>query len=309
MTWRILLFLVVNLFYLFLGFGFFSFFLKHHYSRRLVFLGGWMVLWIVVLLLYYYLVFGTDRVQVLSACGIFLILFVSSLVFGFSDRIQEEADDRVRDVMYQQQLEYYTRQFEDISRAQQETRKMRHELKNQYILISALAEKGDCAAIIEMMNQMHREVEGLVRCKTGNLAVDAVLNYKIAAALEDGIRFELNLNIPTQFDTNDVKLCGLLGNAIDNAVEACRRMPEEERRIQVSMAVQKKNLFIEVKNSYDGTLLRDAKGKLLTRKEQAVNHGFGISIMQELLRNNYGTMETAWDGREFCLRMILYMVI
>ena len=218
-------------------------------------------------------------------------------------------DDRVRDAMYQQQLEYYSRQYEDISRTQQETRKMRHELKNQYILIQALAEKGDCAAIIQMVSQMHQEVEGLVRCKTGNLAVDAVINYKIAAALEDKIQFDLNLNIPTQFDTNDVKLCGLLGNAIDNAIEACRRIQNRERRIQISMAVQKKNLFIEVKNPYDGTLLQDSKGKLLTRKEQAVNHGFGISIMEELLRNNYGTMETVWDEREFCLRMILYMVI
>lgn len=303
------MFLVVNLFYLFLGYGYFSIFLKHHDNRRLLFLVGWVVLWFLLLALYYYFIYGTNRVQVLSACGIFSILLVSSVGFGFFDRIQENVDDRVRDAMYQQQLEYYSRQFEDISRTQQETRKIRHELKNQYILIKALAEQGDCAAIIEMMNQMHREVEGLVRCKTGNLAVDAVINYKIAAAQEDGIQFELNLNIPTKFDTNDVKLCGLLGNAIDNAMEACRRIQEGERRIHVSMAVQKKNLFIEVKNPYDGTLLRDAKGKLLTRKKQAVNHGFGISIMQELLGNNYGTMETAWDGHEFCLRMILYMVI
>lgn len=309
MTWRILLFLVINLFYLFLGYGYFSIFLKHRYKRRLLFLGGWTVLWFMILILYYCLIYGNNRIQILSACGIFSVLLVSSVLFGFYDRIQEDVDDRVRDAMYQQQLEYYSRQYEDISRTQQETRKMRHELKNQYILIQALAEKGDCAAIIQMMSQMHQDVEGLVRCKTGNLAVDAVINYKIAAALEDGIQFDLNLNIPTQFDINDVKLCGLLGNAIDNAIEACRRIQNGEKRIQISMAVQKKNLFIEVKNPYDGDLVQDSKGKLLTRKEQAANHGFGISIMEELLRNNYGTMETVWDGREFCLRMILYMVI
>ncbi len=309
MIGRILLFLVVNLFYIFLGYGYFSIFLRHRYRRRLLFLGGWMTLWLLLFVLYYYLIYGADRIQFLSACGIFSILLVSSIVLGFYNRIQEDTDERIRDAMYQQQLEYYSRQYEDISRTQQETRKIRHELKNQYILIKALAKKGDCTAIIEMANQMHQEVDGLVRCKTGNLAVDAVLNYKIAAAQEDGIKFELNLNIPTKFDTNDVKLCGLLGNAIDNAVEACRRIQDRERRIQISMVVQKKNLFIEVKNPYDGVLLQDGKGKLVTRKAQAVNHGFGISIMEELLRNNYGTMETAWDGKEFCLRMILYMVI
>lgn len=309
MTWRILLFLVMNLFYLFLGYGYFSIFLKHHYNRRFLFLGGWGALWLMMFVLYYYLVYGTNRIQMLSACGIFSILLVSSIVLGLYDRIQEDVDEKVRDAMYQQQLEYYSRQYEDISRTQQETRKMRHELKNQYILIKALAEKGDCPAIIEIMKQMHQEVEGLVRCKTGNLAVDAVINYKIAATQEDGIQFELNLNIPTKFDINDIKLCGLLGNAIDNAIEACRRIQSGKRRIQISMVVQKKNLFIEVKNPYDGTLLQDTKGKLLTRKAQTIHHGFGISIMEELLRNNYGTMEIAWDKQEFCLRMILYMVI
>jgi len=309
MVWRILLFLVINLFYLFLGYGYFSIFVKHHYKRRFLFLVGWTGLWIVMLVLYYYLFHGSDRMQSFSACGIFAVLLVSSVLFSLYKRIQEESDDRVRDVMYQQQLEYYTRQYEDISRSQQETSKMRHELKNQYILIKALAEKGDCEGIIRAMNQMNHESDGLVRCKTGNLAVDAVMNYKIATAQRNGIQFDLNLNIPTKFDTNDIKLCGLLGNAIDNAVEACRRIQGREKRIQVYMAVQKKNLFIEVKNPYDGTLLRDSKGHLLTRKEQAVNHGFGLSIMQELLGNNYGTMETIWDEQEFCLRMILYMVI
>lgn len=309
MIWRILLFLVINLFYLFLGYGYFSIFLKHHDKRRFLLAAGWITLWLVVLVLYYYLFNGSDRMQILSACGIFAVLSVNSVLFNLYGKIQEKADDRIKDVMYQQQLEYYTRQYEDISRSQQETRKMRHELKNQYILIKALAEKGDCEGIIEVINQMYHEADGLVRCKTGNLAVDAVMNYKIAAAREDGIQFDLNLNIPTKFDTNDIKLCGLLGNAIDNAVEACRRLQGRDRRIQVYMAVQKKNLFIEVRNPYDGTLLKDQKGRLLTRKEQAVNHGFGLSIMEELLGNNYGTMETVWDEQEFCLRMILYMVL
>lgn len=274
MVWKILLFLVINLFYLFLGYG-----------------------------------YGTERMQILSACGIFGVLLVSSVLYSFYGKIQDKADDRIKDVMYQQQLEYYTRQYEDISRSQQETRKMRHELKNHYILIKALAEKGDCEGIIEVMNQVYHEADGFVRCKTGNLVVDAVMNDKISVALADEIQFDLKLNIPTKFDTSDIKLCGLLGNALDNAIEACRRLPAEERRIKVSMAVQKKNLFIEIKNPYDGTLLKDQKGHLLTRKEQAVNHGFGLSIMEELLRNNYGSMETVWDGKVFCLRMILYMVI
>lgn len=307
--WFVLLFLVINLFYFYLGYGYFSILLKHHDKRRFAFLIAWGTLWLVVLLLNYYLFYGTQRIQFISACILFLVLLISTIIFNLYDKITEETDARIRDLMYQQQLEYYTRQYEDISHYQIETRKMRHELKNQYILIQALARQGDCEKILEAIDQLPIQTAPFNTCKTGNMVVDAVLNYKIAATKKDHIKFECNLNIPTEFDTNDIKLCGLLGNAIDNAIEACKKIPENERMIHICMSVQKKNLFIEIRNPYDGKLKQDNKGHLLTRKKHSVNHGFGLSIMEELLCNNYGTMEISWDEKEFCLRMMLYMVI
>ena len=156
---------------------------------------------------------------------------------------------------------------------------------------------------------MYKTEPARLQARTGNMVVDAVINNRIASTEDAHIQYQLNLNIPTKLDTNDIRLCGLLGNALDNAVEAALHVAEEKRCISISMQIEKKNLFIEIRNPYDGTILSDDKGNLLTRKENTSHHGYGLSVMKELLGNNLGSMETIWDENTFYLRIILYSVI
>ena len=74
------------------------------------------------------------------------------------------------------------------------------------------------------------------------------------------------------------------------------------------MKVEKRNLMLEVKNRFDG-MVETRHGHLLSSKPDAAEHGIGLRVMEELLRQADGTMETTWDESWFTLRMILYHVI
>lgn len=306
---EILLFLIINCQHLFLGYGYFSLFMRQDKQKRILFLTAWGALWAVINILYYYVITDPGYIQIISAVIIGLVLLCSAIIFNLYDKIKEKTDEKIKSVLYQQQLEYYTKQYQEISHNQEKTRKMRHEIKNNFILIEALAKKGDTDSILKYIQQMYQSEPQKTAAHTGNMVVDSVINYKITTCARNHIKFALTLNIPTDLDTNDIRLCGLLGNALDNAIEACLLVPEEKRTITISMEVEKKNLFIEITNPYDGTILSNHKGQLLTRKPNASHHGFGLSIMNELLGNNFGTMETLWDDNLFCLRIILYLVI
>ncbi len=306
---EILLFLIINFFHLFLGYGYFSLFLLHQKRKCLLFLIAWGILWFVLNLLFYYVLTAISAIRIFSAIMIALVLLSSAIIFNLYDKIQEKTDAKIKEALYERQLEYYTRQYQEISRSQQETRRMCHELKNNYILLEALAKKGDMEGLLSYLPQMYKTMPAKLTAHTGNMVVDAVINHRISSANNDGITFQLSLNIPTKLDTNDIRLCGLLGNALDNAIEACMYIPKENRHINISMEVEKKNLFIEISNPYDGKILANSKGHLLTRKENTLYHGHGLSIMDELLGNNYGSMETVWDKSTFYLRIILYSVI
>lgn len=307
-TQDILLLLIINFFHLFLGFSYYIL-LPRQPARRPLFLAAWASLWLALNLLYYYMLADSGMIRCLSAVIIALVLLCSAIIFYQYDKRQKKADADIKEALYNRQLEYYARQYQEISRSQQEIRRMRHELKNNYILLEALAKNGDMDSILSYLPQMYQTAPEKAMARTGNMVIDAVINNRIAATEEQQITFRLNLNIPTQLDVSDIRLCGLLGNALDNAIEAAIHVPARERCICISMEIMKKNLFIEISNPYDGTILSDDKGRLLTRKENTSRHGYGLSIMEELLGNNLGSMKTVWDERTFHLHIILYSVL
>lgn len=306
---KYLLFFIINFSHLFWGYRYFSIFLKYSVKRRYLFIFAWGMLFVLLNLLSYYMIFGSDSLQIFCSFIIGSILSASTVIFHFYDRKQAETESKLKELFFQQQLQYYEKQYQEIFKQQNETRIMRHELKNNFILLEALADKGDIQGIQEAIQQMYHLKENHILAHTGNMIVDAVLNYKISSASPDNIKFELDLNIPTKLDINDVRFCGVLGNAIENAMEACLHVPIAQRTITVFMQVQKKNLFVEISNPYDGTILTDSKGKLLSRKKNRMNHGLGISVMEELLGNNMGSLETVWDDNFFYLRILFYLVI
>lgn len=306
---EILLLLIINFFHLFLGYGYSSLLLPHQIKKRPLFLTAWAALWIALNTLFYYVLTGALALRILSATIIGLVLLCSAIVFNIFDKMQEKTDAAIKEALYNHQLEYYAKQYQEISRGQQEFRRMRHELKNNYILLETLARKGDLNGILHCLPQMYQTAPARLQAHTGNMVVDSVINHRISSTEDAHIQYQLNLNIPTQLDASDIRLCGLLGNALDNAVEATMHVSEEKRCISISMQIEKKNLFIEISNPYDGTILSDEKGNLLTRKANTSRHGYGLSVMKELLGNNLGNMETTWDKNTFYLRIILYSVI
>lgn len=72
---------------------------------------------------------------------------------------------------------------------------------------------------------------------------------------------------------------------------------------------ERKNLFIEIKNRYDGTIFKAQDGRLISRKENPQEHGMGLRIMHELLEHADGNVETMWDEHVFTLRVMIYHVI
>ena len=144
---------------------------------------------------------------------------------------------------------------------------------------------------------------------TGNRTVDAVLGFEKAVAREKKIEVEESISIPREMEVADSVLCGVLGNALDNAIEACDRVSEKERLVKIFMKVERKNLFIEIKNRYDGTIFEAQDGRLISRKENPQEHGMGLRIMHELLEHADGNVETMWDEQVFTLRVMIYHVI
>ena len=239
----------------------------------------------------------------LYAVGIVLILLLEAM-----GAFYEEA--HVRDVKQRRQeqearvLGYYARQYEAMSRFRQKIREDRHERKNRNLAMLALVREKDLEGLEEMLSKEQEDL-GKKQLTTGNMTVDAVLEYETSAASANGITLQTDIAIPSSMDVSAPVLCGVLGNGLDNAIEAASRLPAEIRSVSLYMRIEKRNLFIEIKNSYDGFLELGTDGLPFSRKELSADHGIGLRTIKELAQQTGGTAEFFADEKVFTLRVLL----
>ena len=250
----------------------------------------------------------TKGVLSLFSAAVAAIILLFETIFAFQKEEAWKEKTRRREYMTSRQLQYYAKQYEALSHFQETMRKERHERKNRNMELLMLAQKGDFDSLICRLNE-EQSLMTPHSSTTGNRTVDAVLDFEKAVAREKKIEVEESISIPREMEVADSVLCSVLGNALDNAIEACDRVSEKERLVKIFMKVERKNLFIEIKNRYDGTIFKAQDGRLISRKENPQEHGMGLRIMHELLEHADGNVETMWDEHVFTLRVMIYHVI
>lgn len=236
-----------------------------------------------------------------------VVLFINLLTFFLYDQMLEKTDKNLKSALFQQQAEYYAKQYEERESSELEIRKLRHDVMNHYICINEYAKVHDCIKIKEYLDTVLTEVDNsYCKVKSGNIAVDSLINYKMSYAKKYNIQIETSLEIPKDVGIDHTTLCIVIGNAIDNAIDACKKIKEKNPKIRLYMKYINKNLYINLINPFDGDLLKDKKGKLLTTKKDKENHGLGLESIYSVVRKYHGVVETEESKNQFELKILLY---
>ena len=139
---------------------------------------------------------------------------------------------------------------------------------------------------------------------TGNDAMDSLLNYKLQRANEILNTVEAKVNIPEKLILHSFDLNVVLGNLLDNAIEAANQT--EEKELQIAMKLDKGILFINVRNSCRG--IADGKiQRLETTKEDVPNHGIGLSNVRRIVEKYHGDMDLVCENGKLEADIIMYI--
>jgi len=139
----------------------------------------------------------------------------------------------------------------------------------------------------------------IARLYTGKPSVDSFLSEKVATAEYSNIKVTLNVSVLPDFYFNPVQLNIILGNALDNAIEACNKLPDDHSRyISLDLKADENWLNIRVVNSSLPVNVEDG-GIPLTDKEDKAHHGFGLNTINQLVRRNNGIMHCKYENGEF----------
>ena len=235
-----------------------------------------------------------------------ILLLINILVFEIYLKLIQLFRQENEQTAYIRQLDFIANQINEQSRFTEEFHRERHDLANQLVVIRECVESGERENAVESLNRIIKSDDnGYSISRSGNAVVDAVINFKYAAARECGIRFVLRIFIPEKLPVDQCDLGIVLGNALDSAIEAAGACPEEDRRIEIRMGVKKDALILVVKNPYAHDLKHSEAGELLSTKKDSQRHGYGLKSIQRTVERYSGEVLIDEKNRVFCLTVIM----
>ncbi|MDD3340000.1 MAG: GHKL domain-containing protein [Lachnospiraceae bacterium] len=197
------------------------------------------------------------------------------------------------------QKQYYNALTEKVN----DEREARHNYKHHIAAIHGFLDSDNIdglSAYCESLEQSRSK--SMVIPYTGNAAADGVLYYYCTLAEKENIQIEVTCSL-NALTLSDLDLCSLLGNALDNAVTACKDY-DGKRFIRIATETDGEMLILTVDNSFDGVLHMDNQ-KILSKKR---NHeeGIGIASMRQICKKNGGTCSFKADGNNFEASFLLH---
>lgn len=234
------------------------------------------------------------------------ILIVNFMVFFLFDRISLLYIAKQESALIKQQNEYYANQLLIVEDLHTATNKLRHDIKNHLLTIMTYLESNDTddakKHISDIIGAYQNNSEII---HTGNPAIDGLLNFKFHKAVEQGIKIDTKISLPSDFDFSPYDLTVILGNLVDNALYAVSSV-ETNKFIDLRMSCSKGMLIIKISNPYTTTIIRK-DGQIVTSKSDKENHGMGLKNVNEVLEKYNGTSDIDDDNGIFTITAALYL--
>lgn len=199
------------------------------------------------------------------------------------------------------QIGMQTQYYEDLSKRINEIRAVRHDMHHFTNVLKQLSVEEQYDELNQFLNNYveKAETEPLpVFCD--NVIANSILGYYALTATEHQIRFTCTSAIPKKLTVSDTDLCTLLSNALENAMEACKKMNHSnDRYILVEARSHNGQLLIKIENSYNGHITTH-DGNYITNKASNF-HGMGIKNMQKVVELSNGYLKIQHDEKAFTL--------
>lgn len=179
-----------------------------------------------------------------------------------------------------------------------------HDLKHQ---ITALRAEVDPQHVAAGFEQLEASVSRYsAQQHSGNPVLDVILTTKTRTCAEHGITFTAVADGKLLAGMSSMDIASLFGNALDNAIEATRKLPDPQQRlIRLALYEQGRFTMIRVENYFDSTLRKDTAGNLRTTKRDAARHGFGVKSIRHIAAQYGGEVTIRTEDHWFTLTVLL----
>jgi sensor histidine kinase YesM len=236
----------------------------------------------------------------LSLIGVLLITLFTGIVFLKNKTLEKEKELLImRDTMV-------TQKYTELEKAMEKNRQLSHDLKNHILVLKHFKMEENYEGIDKYIEEIEQNFFDTKRgVWTGNQIADMLLEQKRTLAEQEGITFTIQAVPIAEWLFDDSDTCSLLGNLLDNAIEACMRMDENANKwISVKIENQKQLLFIKTENSVKEAPVME-KGRTVSVKGDKMRHGYGLKNVERILNKYDGTIAYLSRDKAFQIKLLI----
>ena len=225
-----------------------------------------------------------------------VILLFAILFYRVNQQREMEAEIAK---LKQEQAEITERDYQALRRTYADNAKLYHDLHNHIEAIYQCLIQGDTKEAVRYCQELRTPVRQISQTVwTGDKALDYLISSKIALAGQEQIKTKVNIEYPHNTNIRSVDLTTILGNLLDNALEAAKTAPESLRFLNLTIRRINAMLVIKVENGYGNTPAQE-NGRLLTSKKDKAFHGWGLKSVRTAAERYDGAIRTDYKDHVF----------
>ncbi len=261
---------------------------------------------ILTITLSFYMSYGnTHTAKALSAlCILFVLSFLILLFYVY--RLGISRYDNLILMQNEQQYELEKQEYKNLIETAQKLRTIKHDYSLHMEIISSLLMHHKYSELKKYVSDYSTSLTYTpLSVSTGNYAIDSIISAKMSEMEANNINFTYTILLPKSLPIDDISLCSLLGNILNNSIEACQKLQADVlSKISLTIQPYQEMLTIHLVNTSDGKYTFSPKGTLLSSKD-AFSHGIGLKHVQQIVEDANGFLVCSPSENSFTIDIVI----
>ena len=241
--------------------------------------------------------------QIMNLISSVVLIFANISVFYIIDKINEMAQAKEKLLFTENHIANQAIHYQELYNYQNELRVFRHDIRNRLFSLMAMVKDGQADKAVQIMeNNLNwlEEMNGNI-VNSGNPIIDTLLQSKLHLAKEKKIKLNLQIKLAGEIKVDELELAIVLGNALDNAIEATEKVPEKDKKfINLNLMSTDDRISMTVTNPVKDDINTE---KLKTTKPDKRNHGFGTQSIRTVAHRYDGVAEFKCEDKMFTVNL------
>lgn len=203
------------------------------------------------------------------------------------------------------QVELQKQNYKALSKSLKNYYTFKHDIRHHIMAIKSMLDAQNYVAASEYFekfnkNEIYRGAD--ILCK--NFTMDSILKYYMRIAINSNIDFKVNANIPDDINIDNIDLSVVMGNCIENAIEACSNISDGRKKyINVKAEVKGLQLIFKIRNSFNGEIKKE--GNIIKTSKSGEGHGIGVTSVRNITEKYNGHFNIKYNDNEFEVNIIM----